>query len=201
MKPRVLLDMDGVIANFYQEFGRFLNEEYGCTLPLDEEPTSYSFSDWGHGVDRVPIDEASNKWIRSGGLLNIPPYNNMIEFVNELMNTCNVYIVTARVGDWERLLPGDVKNTIQQDTHKWLDKHGIPSDKLHFSHKKVDFCKEHGISIMIEDKLSTALEASKNGIHTILINRGYNGSQIDRFRIYRAYTFDDALNWLRKMKQ
>ncbi|KKM82354.1 hypothetical protein LCGC14_1320500 [marine sediment metagenome] len=201
MKLRVLLDMDGVIANFYKEFGRFLNEEYGCTLPLDEEPASYSFNNWGHGVDRVPIDEASNKWILSGGLQNIPPYEGMEGFVRELMITCNVYVVTARVGDWQRLLPDNVKDTIKRDTYKWLEKYYIPSEKLYFSHEKIEFCKEHGISVMIEDKPSTALEASKNGIHTILMNRGYNGSQIDRFRIYRAYSYDDALKQLRKLEQ
>lgn len=201
MKLRVLLDMDGVIADFYKEFARFLNEEYGCTLSLDEEPPSYSFRDWGNGVDRVKIDEASDKWIRSGGLLNIPAYEGMQEFVEELMNTCNVFVVTARVGDWERTLHDDVKNTIKKDTYTWLEQHGIPSDKLYFSHEKIEFCKKHGISVLIEDKPSTALEASKNGLHTILMNRGYNGSQIDRYKIYRAYTYDDALKQLRKMKR
>lgn len=201
MKVRVLLDMDGVIANFYVEFARFLNDEYGCTLPLDEEPTNYSFNDWGHGVDRVSIEEASNKWIRSGGLQRMPPYSGMESFVNELMTICNVYVVTARVGDWQRLLPADVKDIIKRDTYKWLKEYNIPSDKLYFSHKKIDFCKDNGISVMIEDKPSTALEASKNGIHTILMNRGYNGSQIDRFRIYRAYSYDDALEQIRKLTQ
>lgn len=200
MRQRVLLDMDGVIANFYVEFGRFLNDEYGCTLPLDEEPTNYSLNEWGHGTDRISIGEASNKWIRSGGMLSISAYDGMEDFVSELMDMCNVYVVTARIGDWNRLLPDDIKNTIKQHTYKWLEQHGIPANKLFFSHEKIDFCKEHGISVMIEDKLSTALEASKNGIHTILMNRGYNGSQIDRFRIYRVFSYDEVLDKLRRMK-
>lgn len=199
MKRKVLLDMDGVIANFYHEFARFLNENYNCTLPIDTEPNDYSFKKWGHGVDYVDMDSASNEWLRSGGISRIPAFNNASDFVNKLNDEYNVHIVTARVGDWGRVLPPDVKEKVKQDTQDWLITNNMPHENLYFSHQKIDFCKEFGISVMIEDKMSTALNASKNGIHTILIDRRYNYSPVDRFKIYRAYSFDDVFNLIRRI--
>lgn len=191
--------MDGVIANFYKGFASYLNDNYGCTLDTNVEPASYPFDDWGHGVDRIDFDKASREWIEQDGFEQLPIFDGAEEFVKELMNTCNVFIVTARIGDWNQKFPPETRDRIKNNTYNWLAKHGIPADRLFFAHDKVPFCKMQGISVMIEDKMSTALDASKEGIHTILMNRGYNGSQVDRFRIYRAFDFNDALKQLRKM--
>lgn len=199
MKLRVLLDMDGVIADFYHEFASFLNSEYGCNLDPFQEPSHYSFSEWGHGTESIDMSEASDRWIRQGGIANIPPFEGAADFVKKLMSVCNVYIVTARVGDWNRLLPEDVKNSVKEDTENWLIEQGLPTDNLHFCHKKVDFCKDNAIQLMIEDKMSTALEAAKNGISTILMDRGYNQSPIDRFKIHRALSYDDVFDLLEKI--
>jgi len=199
MKLRVLLDMDGVIANFYNGFATYLNENYGCTLDPNAEPESYPFSNWGGGVDKIDFDQASRSWIEQGGFGKLPAFDGTEEFVKELMKICNVYVVTARIGDWDQKFTPEMKATIKENTFEWLERHNILTDKLFFTHEKVPFCQENGISVMIEDKMSTALEGSKNGIHTILMNRGYNGSQIDRFKIYRAFNFDEAINQLQKM--
>lgn len=193
MKTKVLLDIDGVIANFYLEFARFLNEECGCTLDLYQEPSSYSFNDWGAGVDKVNIGEASNKWIRSGGISRIPPYNSLKDFIDKLHSKYDVHIVTARIGDWERPLPEDVNVIIRHDTYDWLEQNGIPTDQLHFTHKKVEFCQENNINILVEDKLSTAIEASKNGINTVLMDRPFNRTKFALDRVYRAYSYHEAL--------
>jgi len=199
MKLRVLLDMDGVIANFYRGFSKYLNERHGCTLNPNIEPKSYPFNDWGHGVDKINFDQASREWIQQNGFGKLPAFDGAEDFVKELMNLCNVYIVTARIGDWNQKFTTKTRDQIKQNTYDWLEQHGIPADNLFFAHDKIPFCQKNGISVIIEDKLSTALEAAKNGIHTILMDRGYNGSQINRFKIYRAYSFDEALNQLRKM--
>ena len=199
MKLRVLLDMDGVIANFYSAFATYLNEEYGCNLNPNVEPKGYEFYTWGHGSESVDFDAASKAWIASGGFGKLPVFQGAKEFVDQLRSMCNVYIVTARIGDWDKSFPIELKDRIKNDTENWLKANGMPTDQLFFSHDKIPFCKENGISIMIEDKMSTALKASKNGMHTILMDRGYNGSQIDRYKIYRVYSFNEALEQLKKL--
>lgn len=201
MKPRILLDMDGVIANFYTEFARFLNEQYGCSLDPEEDPINYSLGKWGHGIENVPIDQASLEWIRNHGFKKVSAYPGATEFVKNLSNIANIFIVTARIGDWQEKFDAGVLDIIKNDTKQWLLDNNMPFDKLFFEHNKIDFCIKNSIQIMIEDKMSTALEASKNGISTILMNRGYNGSKIDRFRIYRVYNFNEALSQLEKLHE
>jgi len=48
--------------------------------------------------------------------------------------------------------------------------------------------------------LSTAIDAAKNGIHAILIDRAWN-QHPDRFKIYRAINFDEVLEIVRKLSQ
>jgi uncharacterized HAD superfamily protein len=135
----------------------------------------------------------------SGGMRNIETFPGAELFVKRVMSSCNVSIVTARVGEWEQKFSKAVVNKIKTDTADWLKEHGIPSDKLHFEHKKIAFCTENDIGIMVEDKLATAIDASKNGIKTVLIDREYNHSLVERFNIYRAFSYDEAFKKLTKL--
>jgi len=199
MKVKVMLDLDGCIANFYYDFALFLNNKYGCDLDLDNEPEDYPFEKWGHGVDKIDFDTASKEWINQDGFGKIPSYPGAEKFVKELMDKYDVYILTARIGDWDQSFTKDMKNRIKENTYDWLKIRKIPITKLHFIHDKIPFCQTHGISIMVEDKLETALAAAKEGIHTILMNRGYNGSKANRLMVYRTYDFEQALKQIEKL--
>jgi len=193
MKDDVLLDIDGVIANFYCGFAKFLNENYGCCLDIYSEPDCYSMSKWYHGVENVDIKEASKEWVLNNGFGKLPQFSMAKEFVKELMEKYDVFVVTARVGDWEVMFSDQVKNIIVSDTKKWLEIFGVPSDRLFFIRNKAQFCKEHGIKLMIEDKLSTAVSASEHGISTILVNRNYNQDSADVPRVHRVNNLCEAL--------
>jgi uncharacterized HAD superfamily protein len=199
MKVRIMLDMDGVIANFYNEFAKYLNDNYGCTLNTEIAPKNYPFESWGHGVDKINFAEASNNWINQNGFEKIPAFDGVKEFVKELSKLYDVHIVTARIGDWEQNFTADIKNRIKKNTHNWLKKQGISACKLYFVHDKVPFCKELGISIIIEDKLETALNAAKEKIHAILIDRNYNHSKANRLRVYRAHNFKEVLDQIKRL--
>jgi len=197
-KTKILLDMDGVIANFYKEFALFLNEKHNCTLLPDKEPLRYSFNNWGHGIKHVDINTASNNWILNNGMRNIPSFPGTKKFAHSLFKQYDVTIVTARIGDWERQFSLRIKDQIMLDTRKWLQKLNIPIKKLYFSHEKVDFCLKNNINIMIEDKLSTAISAAKNNIDTVLINRRYNKGP-NKSRIHRVDSFNDVLNKIKEL--
>jgi len=201
MKPRILLDMDGVIANFYKGFAEYLNEEYHCTLDPLIEPVGYDIDTWGSGIEKINIDEASVNWIKQGGYAKISSFYGASDFVKQLSRLCNIFIVTARIGDWDSKFKQNIKDKIKQDTINWLDKNDMPSNKLYFVHEKISFCVENGISIMVEDKLETALMAAKNGIHAVLMDREYNQSPADRLRIYRVYNLNDAFKQVKRLSK
>lgn len=197
MNKRVLLDLDGVIADFYRGFARFLNKNYGCFLPLDKDPSGYYFGDWGFGINDIDIPEAINAWISNDGFLNLLAYPGASEFTKKLNEIADVYIITARVGDWERNIPEDIVDKIKEDTKKWLVREDISFNKLFFIHDKVDFCINNGISVIIEDKAETVNKASLANIPSILVNKKYNQDvEMPKSNIYRVDNFDDILRYL-----
>jgi uncharacterized HAD superfamily protein len=198
MKPRLLLDIDGVLADFYKGLALFLNNNYNCNLDLDKEPGKYNIEDWGGGAEKVNFDQVVPHWMSEGGLLTLPVFDQADDFVKSLKSMSDVYIVTARIGDWQPKFPSNLESRVKEDTATWLFNNGIKPDNLFFEHNKIDFCLNNGISVMIEDKLSTALMGSKSGLHTVLMNRGYNDSP-DRFRVYRVYNYPEALKQVRKL--
>lgn len=203
MKKNILLDIDGVLANFYYGFGRYLNENYNAELDLTKEPPVYHFDEWGPKLKDIDAGKAARDWMLEGGHLNIPAYSGAKEFVEELMTLGNVHIVTARVGAWNQKLDDALSTQVMNDTYEWFRVHGIPvsSDtdgRIRFEHNKVDLCKDEGISIIIEDKLSTALQAAQEGIHAILVDRAWN-QHPERFKIYRAFGYDDVLEYVRRI--
>jgi uncharacterized HAD superfamily protein len=199
MKPKVLLDLDGVVAAFYESFAAFLNTNYGTRLPLDHEPDCYKYDDWGFGTDLIDVKQASNEWVDQGGYVKTLPYQNVRAFSDKLHNKCQVFIVTARIDDISSV-PESTKSKIKSDTETWLKEQGIPTDNLHFAYNKVEFCKEHGIDIMIEDKLTTAIKGAKNGLRTILVDRAWNRSP-PRLNVYRAQDYEGVLKLIDRLKQ
>jgi uncharacterized HAD superfamily protein len=203
MKVKVLLDIDGVIANFYTGFAKHLNENVGAGLDLNKGPANYSLHDWGHNLSRDIVDEQIPEWILSGGYANMPIFPGAKEFVYKLMDKYDVYIVTARVGDFTLDLSGKVQKVIKRDTFKWLRKYGIPSNKLFFEHKKIDFCQKNNIPILIEDKLPTVIDGADKGVRSILMDRSWNqdsdGLQRDHFNIFVAYNYEDILKILEEL--
>lgn len=201
MRRNILLDIDGVIANFYAGFGEYLNKRYNANLDLSVEPPIYSFSEWGPGLDTIDMEVATNDWIADDGFLKMPVYPGADEFVKELMSLGNVHIVTARIGDFEQKFPTHTEIQIKNDTYEWFKTHKIPTNgKIRFSHKKVELCKEENISILIEDKLSTVLQASKEGIHSIILDRAWNFHP-ERYKVYRAKDYSEILDTVRRISQ
>jgi len=198
MKTKVLLDVDGVIANFHISFIRYLNENYGTNIDETDEPTEYSIDKWCIGIGSDKINTIIHEWLATGGYKTLPIYSGAKQFVYQLMDKFDVYIVTARIGDFHMNLPQKVIEGIKNDTFDWFRQHNIPSDGIFFEHKKTDFCKAYNIPIMIEDKLSTVVEAANSGIKTVLMNRSYNQSSARRNHpnITVAYNYDEILKAL-----
>lgn len=198
MKINALCDVDGILASFYEAFADYLNKTYDAGLNIHTEPANYSFKDWGPKLKNVNLDKATVNWIKQHGFLKVPVYENAQNFIENLNKICNVFIVTARVGDYKQYFDKNVINTIMNDTASWFKNNNFPDNKIIFEHKKIDFCKENSIPILIEDKLETVLAGAKEGIHCILLNRAWN-QHPERFKIYRAYNYEDILKIIRKL--
>src|SRR5690348_5057067 len=113
MKTNLLLDIDGVLANFYAGFGDYLNKSHGANLDLDVEPKSYRFEEWGPDCAGIDMDKAAVDWIMKGGFEQMPVYGGAADFVKELHGLADVYVVTARIGDFKQKFGESVINKIK----------------------------------------------------------------------------------------
>ena len=201
MKVNVLCDVDGILCNFYKSFASYLNEIYDANLDPDIEPTNYNFKEWGPNLKNIDLNKATVDWImKNRGFLKAPIYDGAIEFVEELNKICNVSVVTARVGDWKQYFTEAVIDTIKNDTIQWFKNNNFPVKEIIFEHKKVDYCRNNAIPILIEDKLETVKLGAKEGIHSILLNRAWN-EYPERFKIYRTYNYQGVLDTIRKLSE
>lgn len=192
MKQPVLLDIDGVIADFYYGFAKYLNNFYSCTFDLSTDPDEYNFKYWGSGIENIDIDRASKSWIVGGGFETLPTFHGAVEFVKELKKMCKVCLVTARIGDWASPLSNESKHIVVRNTVDWLNNNDIVYDELNFAANKIDFCLKNNIKVLIEDKEDTAVIATKNGIKAILIDRRYN-NKINNSDVIRVFNFNGIL--------
>jgi len=197
MRPKILLDIDGCLANFCKSYLQFLNGNYDCTFDVNEEPTEYNMSVWGHGVESLDLGDVSRKYILSGGFKNIELFPGARDFLFNLITFCDAYIVTARIGAWDTVMSKKVCNIIERDTYNWFRDNAMETDHIYFVNDKIPFCLNNNINIMVEDKFKTAELASKRGIHTVLIDRRYNQSPKDDLNIHRAYSFDEAIKTIK----
>ena len=145
---KVMLDMDGVIADFYRGFSSYLNDHYHTTLDLTHEPSSYNFDSWGGGVSNLNVDEATLAWIADGGYRKLPIYSGAKEFYETLTSKYDISVVTARLGEVGHL-PVDVAAQVRVQTLEWFKEQGLKPVNLTFEHLKIPLCKDAGIGIMI----------------------------------------------------
>lgn len=197
MKQNLLLDIDGVLADFYRGFANFLNEKHNAKLDLNVEPSSYVFSEWSPHLKGLSMDKVYEDWILDDGLLNLSIYNGAKDFVFNLADLCDIYIVTARGGDFKNLSKKETMDKIRKDTHNWFIFNKIPVKNVYFEREKINFCKKNNIGILVEDKLDTAVNGTVNGIESILINRNWNNSEKDTF--HRVYSYDEALSKVKSL--
>lgn len=108
VKNRVLIDVDGVIANFIDFYtcivSETLKKEFTITKPL-----------WDIG-EAIGLSEQEKNKVHSvlfsrGAALNIKPYDGAVEAVNEISEFCDIYFVTA---------PLEESETWAHDRIKWL---------------------------------------------------------------------------------
>lgn len=117
MKKRVLVDIDGVVANFHGSTLSFVSNTLGVEHDLQ------TFRGWdiiqSVGIQHRTAIEA--EWTRKGWCLELPPYEGAIEGVELLRSVADVYFVTAQMPD----APYWMYERIQ-----WLKEH-LKADERH----------------------------------------------------------------------
>lgn len=179
-KRKILLDVDGVIADF-------------CSSAL------MLINGMGHGefvVDHVVefameqlVPEHARPWflerLRDEGFCSaLAPYDGAMQFVSGLRAFGDVIVVTAP-------MPGSA--TWPAEREAWLQRHLGLTYVVH-THDKQDVCGD----ILIEDKWENALAWATRHTHgfVLLMDRPYNRGRGTHEGVWRVGSYDEALDSL-----
>ena len=174
---KIGIDIDGVltdISRFYLDYGAKFAFENNISTPL--KPDEYTLQEEIHKKFWEEYDEfyTKEKYTREFAS----------EIIEKLKQKHEIHIITAR-------------NLVQEEwTRKWLEKNKIYYDNLAFTNKKLEYCKDNNIDLMIEDSTNHILSISQI-IPVICFDTSYN-KDCEGDNIIRCYSWYDIYKIIEK---
>ncbi len=176
-KLKIGFDLDGVLADFTDEFVNRLNAslmEQGRITELVQLPvTDYWFLD-----NHLDFFEES---VKMGIFADCSAYPEAAVYVNKLLSKpeeFEVYFVTARGTETGITWAQKTLNKLRRDTKDWV-KGYFPTfnlENLHFCHRKDGVVVDNGIEAFIEDRADTAARLSRV-CKSFLLERDWNKNE------------------------
>ncbi|MBO5387047.1 MAG: hypothetical protein J6A59_02740 [Lachnospiraceae bacterium] len=193
MKKKILLDIDGVMANMKRHLQDKLHKiayEKGIKIQCDN--TNYSFSKYlGPELTRLLFDELYDDFIENG-----EAYDYISEVTHKLSEKYEIHIVTSRgTGDPKQFTEDEIKKKElhRVNTKKWLDKHNIVYNYLVFDCDKINYINNNNIDVAVEDWLDTLLKIeTRTQAIPICYDQTYNKAA-KSLGIQVAYSWYDLL--------
>lgn len=132
-----------------------------------------NFHNWNKKEDKEFLDKYYEKTV-----LKVQPKMYAVENIKRLKESGDkIYLITARfLSD---------KFDVEKLTKDWLEKYGIPYDKLILnSQNKLIAAKENDIDIFVDDSIKNCTEMAHVGIKTYMmdtiINKNFENENIER---------------------
>lgn len=181
---KIGIDIDGVltdISKFYLD--------YGAKFAFESNMETIANPD-GYEIEEIlNLEEGSHKafWEEYDNYYTKKIYTR--EFASEIIHELKsegheIHLITAR------------NEKEEEWTKNWLKENNIYYDKLTFTDKKVEYCKNNNIDLMIEDNTNNILEISKL-IPVICFDNRYN-KDCNGENITRCYSWYDIYSKILK---
>ena len=176
------IDIDDTIANTYDVL--FNYAQYYTINDIGKEIKDVNrnsitnmyctnFHNWNKKEDKEFLDKYYEKTV-----LKVQPKMYAVENIKKLKESGDkIYLITARfLSD---------KFDVKKLTKDWLEKYGIPYDKLILnSQNKVIAAKENNIDIFVDDSIKNCTEMANAGIKTYMmdtiVNKDFENENIER---------------------
>lgn len=190
---RVGVDMDGVLHNWTDAVLTVLKKWRGTDLTLEGDPPY-----WDWIPDNIPAEAWEWLWADQkaiDGMFSGPAYEGAREALEVMrQRRYHVALVTHR------------PQSARRATLRWLDRHSIEFDSLHFvqDHRKAFWCPE--VDAWIDDASPVATNAVALNKPMLLWDRAYNRPEVegvghDEDRVMRVGSWVDALVALEKLEE
>lgn len=170
-KKIIMLDLDGVVADFRAGFEQWLkNSAWDYLIPID--PTKNTLHlDINYGWDFNTYTEAKLEFERQGGYNSLPAIEETVDAINTLfLRDYYIIVHTAR--------PYTALRRVWVDTFKWLRENHVSFNELHFGYdSRVTYAKKlanSNLVIAMEDDPVLIQRYSGSGISTLVFPQLYN---------------------------
>lgn len=176
------IDIDDTIANTYDVLFNYaqnytINDIGKEIKDVNRNSITHmyctAFHNWNKEEDKEFLDKYYEKTV-----LKVQPKMYAVENIKRLKESGDkIYLITARfLSD---------KFDVEKLTKDWLEKYGIPYDKLILnSQNKVIAAKENDIDIFVDDSIKNCTEMAHVGIKTYMmdtiINKDFENEDIER---------------------
>ena len=188
IKPTAVVDLDGVIADYFPVFEQKFNKEFNTDISKIETDKHDIFELLRTKYGVGPFNAFLQEFEREGNLrtLDVLPYAK--EFLGQLDQSGHrILALTAR------------PESTEQDTQYWLENNELPYHELAFRRHKADHLRYRmamgwpNIKFMIEDNATTANKVAEIGINSYLLNMPYNQEQTHE-SVIRVNSLQEVLN-------
>ena len=147
IKPVVLCDIDGTIAEYHNTLGEFCGEYWDIAIPMNSWNGKGNFEDY-LGLTQQEYREAKLAFRQGGMKRTMPMYPETKLLMNNIHRTgAELWFTTTR--PWQRL------DNVDPDTRFWLDRHGLEYHRLLFDddkyHRVCQIIDPERIVLVIDD--------------------------------------------------
>jgi len=179
-KPKVVLDLDGVLMKYPETWLNFLNKHLNKNFRVEDLTSPYLL--WQQlKIPPSTYEHLKRIYRDSGEVLKGKPIEGSQQFVFKLHQKYKVVILTRRpVQEYERLA---------SDTIEWLDNNNFHYDAVLFSSEKPYILKTKlgDVVFCLEDDPREAENFEKIGYKSYLLKRPYNNGTITFEKILETY--------------
>jgi len=172
VKKTAVIDIDGVLADYYKRLETYFSQELQLDITKIKTNEHNLFELISETFGGYLFTCGIDGFRSSGQLRSIEPFEHAQEFMREVNEQYHTLLLTSRGGQT------DCK--VREDTEYWLESNKMPYDELLFREHKADHLRYRmgmgnpNISFMVEDNGKTANQVAELGITSYLLNKEYN---------------------------
>lgn len=192
-KPKIAIDIDDTLSSFIAEFLKWYNIKLGTSYDFNDFK-DYYWPNWMDVTEKEAV-KSVHDFFETEEFKNLPVLDGAKEWVEQMSEKYELYIVTAR------------QTIVERITRDWLDKNFADKFKEvvfgnHYALNGVrgpgkgELCEKLGCEVLIDDNFYHLESLEKHGIKAVLLDRPWNKEIKDSEYVKRAYNWDEASKYL-----
>lgn len=185
-KPRIALDLDGVVYDFHGAACYMMRHNFGYTAELSRE--SWTSWDWMQG--QVHPDHWRWLWnqgVEEGLFRHGHTLKGSIDGVRELATLGDIAVVTSR------------PRSAIQDTLSWLAYNRLPITEVHIVGSGVPKTSCGDFALAVDDAVHNGTDYTSAGVPMLLIDKPWNQGVEDSPLLTRVFDWPDIVATAREV--